>query len=70
MTINSLSALAVDLKLRPMSVLCSKSASTARVHRWIAHDDGLSVREAQELEEAHEVSTQANHNSVGVDKSV
>jgi hypothetical protein len=31
----------------------------ARVHRWTAHDDGLSVREAQELEEAHEVSTQA-----------
>jgi hypothetical protein len=31
----------------------------ACVHRWIAHDNGLSVREAQELEEAHEVSTQA-----------
>lgn len=31
----------------------------ARVHRWIAHDDGLSVREAQELEEAHDISTQA-----------
>jgi hypothetical protein len=31
----------------------------ARVYRWTAHDDGLSIREAQELEEAYKVSTQA-----------
>ncbi|CBF78361.1 uncharacterized protein ANIA_11091 [Aspergillus nidulans FGSC A4] len=31
----------------------------ARTHRWIAHDNGLSVQEATELEEAHNASFQA-----------
>ena len=31
----------------------------ARKNRWIAHDNGLSVREALELEEAHEEPSQA-----------
>ena len=31
----------------------------ARKNRWIAHDNGLSVREALELKEAHEEPSQA-----------
>ena len=41
------------------AVNATQKQKRARKNRWIAHDNGLSVREALELEEAHEEPSQA-----------